>query len=125
MTELDERKAAILRAIVEHYVASAQPVGSQTVTQTAAAPTATPPKTAADERAEASPEVTGTAVISAADGEIVLTGTLTGTGWLNDKDGGVYGYVAGGEFTMGAEAADAVSEQEQPAHAVRVDGFWL
>jgi heat-inducible transcriptional repressor len=35
MTELDERKAAILRAIVEHYVASAQPVGSQTVTQSA------------------------------------------------------------------------------------------
>src|SRR3954466_3176420 len=35
MTELDERKAAILRAIVEHYVDSAQPVGSQTVTQSA------------------------------------------------------------------------------------------
>jgi heat-inducible transcriptional repressor len=35
MTELDERKAAILRSIVEHYVSSAQPVGSQTVTQTA------------------------------------------------------------------------------------------
>jgi heat-inducible transcriptional repressor len=35
MTELDERKASILRAIVEHYVDSAQPVGSQTVTQTA------------------------------------------------------------------------------------------
>ena len=35
MTELDERKAAILRAIVEHYVDSAQPVGSQTVTHTA------------------------------------------------------------------------------------------
>ena len=35
MTDLDERKAAILRAIVEHYVASAQPVGSQTVTQSA------------------------------------------------------------------------------------------
>ena len=34
MTDLDERKAAVLRAIVEHYVASAQPVGSQTVTQT-------------------------------------------------------------------------------------------
>jgi heat-inducible transcriptional repressor len=35
MTELDERKAAILRTIVEHYVDSAQPVGSQTVTQSA------------------------------------------------------------------------------------------
>ena len=35
MTELDERKAAILRAIVEQYVDTAQPVGSQTVTQTA------------------------------------------------------------------------------------------
>jgi heat-inducible transcriptional repressor len=35
MTELDERKAAILRAIVEHYVESAQPVGSQKVTHTA------------------------------------------------------------------------------------------
>jgi heat-inducible transcriptional repressor len=35
MSDLDERKASILRAIVEHYVASAQPVGSQTVTQTA------------------------------------------------------------------------------------------
>jgi heat-inducible transcriptional repressor len=35
MTELDERKAAILRAIVEQYVDNAQPVGSQTVTQTA------------------------------------------------------------------------------------------
>src|SRR3954447_2272508 len=35
MTELDERKAAVLRAIVEHYVDTAQPVGSQTVTQTA------------------------------------------------------------------------------------------
>ncbi len=35
MTDLDERKASILRAIVEHYVESAQPVGSQTVTQTA------------------------------------------------------------------------------------------
>jgi len=32
---LDERKAAILRAIVEQYVAAAAPVGSQTVTQTA------------------------------------------------------------------------------------------
>ena len=32
---LDERKAAILRAIVEQYVASAQPVGSATVTHTA------------------------------------------------------------------------------------------
>jgi heat-inducible transcriptional repressor len=31
---LDDRKAAILRAIVEQYVESAQPVGSQTVTQT-------------------------------------------------------------------------------------------
>jgi heat-inducible transcriptional repressor len=31
---LDERKAAVLRAIVEQYVESAQPVGSQTVTQT-------------------------------------------------------------------------------------------
>jgi heat-inducible transcriptional repressor len=35
MTELDERKAAILRTIVEQYVSTAQPVGSQTVTQTA------------------------------------------------------------------------------------------
>ena len=35
MTELDERKASILRAIVEQYVDNAQPVGSQTVTQTA------------------------------------------------------------------------------------------
>ncbi len=35
MTDLDDRKAAILRAIVEHYVDTAQPVGSQTVTQTA------------------------------------------------------------------------------------------
>ena len=34
MVELDERKAAILRAIVEQYVDTAQPVGSQTVTQT-------------------------------------------------------------------------------------------
>jgi len=34
MTELDERKAAVLRAIVEHYVDTAQPVGSQTVTST-------------------------------------------------------------------------------------------
>ena len=32
MNELDERKAAVLRAIVEHYVDTAQPVGSQTVT---------------------------------------------------------------------------------------------
>ena len=32
---LDERKAAILRAIVEQYVASAVPVGSATVTRTA------------------------------------------------------------------------------------------
>ena len=29
--ELDERKAAILRAIVEEYIATAQPVGSQTI----------------------------------------------------------------------------------------------
>jgi len=35
MTELDERKAAVLRAVVEQYVAAAQPVGSQTVTSTA------------------------------------------------------------------------------------------
>src|SRR5436853_7071710 len=34
MTELDERKQAILRAIVEQYVETAQPVGSQSVTQT-------------------------------------------------------------------------------------------
>jgi heat-inducible transcriptional repressor len=34
MTELDERKAAVLRAIVEQYVDTAQPVGSQTVTAT-------------------------------------------------------------------------------------------
>ncbi len=101
------------------------PEPAQTVTQTAAAPTATPTKSAADATAEVSPEVTGTAVISAADSEIVLTGTLTGTGWLSAKDGGVYEYVPGGEFTMGADAADAVSEQEQPAHAVSVDGFWL
>src|SRR5947207_8015737 len=32
--ELDERKAAILRAIVEQHVATAQPVGSQTVAGT-------------------------------------------------------------------------------------------
>jgi len=32
MPELDERKAAVLRAIVEHYVDTAQHVGSQTVT---------------------------------------------------------------------------------------------
>jgi heat-inducible transcriptional repressor len=31
---LDERKSAILRAIVEEYVSSAQPVGSQTIAQT-------------------------------------------------------------------------------------------
>jgi heat-inducible transcriptional repressor len=35
MTDLDERKAAVLRAIVEQYVETAQPVGSQTVTETA------------------------------------------------------------------------------------------
>jgi heat-inducible transcriptional repressor len=35
MTELDERKGAILRAIVERYVEAAQPVGSQTVAQAA------------------------------------------------------------------------------------------
>src|SRR5882672_10849454 len=29
--ELDERKAAILRAIVEEHIATAQPVGSQTI----------------------------------------------------------------------------------------------
>jgi len=34
MTDLDERKAAILRAIVEQYVETALPVGSQTVTLT-------------------------------------------------------------------------------------------
>jgi heat-inducible transcriptional repressor len=34
MTDLDERKAAILRAIVEQYVETALPVGSQTVTFT-------------------------------------------------------------------------------------------
>src|SRR5438045_8706548 len=34
MTELDERKASVLRAIVEQYVDTAQPVGSQTVTST-------------------------------------------------------------------------------------------
>src|SRR5260221_5043507 len=34
MTELDERKAAVRRAIVEQYVDTAQPVGSQTVTST-------------------------------------------------------------------------------------------
>jgi heat-inducible transcriptional repressor len=34
MSTLDDRKAAILRAIVERYVADAQPVGSQAVTQT-------------------------------------------------------------------------------------------
>jgi heat-inducible transcriptional repressor len=34
MTQLDERKAAILRAIVEQYVATALPVGSQSVTHT-------------------------------------------------------------------------------------------
>jgi heat-inducible transcriptional repressor len=34
MTELDDRKAAVLRAIVEQYVDTAQPVGSQTVTST-------------------------------------------------------------------------------------------
>jgi heat-inducible transcriptional repressor len=33
MTDLDERKAAILRAVVEQYVETAQPVGSQSVTQ--------------------------------------------------------------------------------------------
>jgi heat-inducible transcriptional repressor len=32
---LDDRKAAVLRAIIEQYVASAQPVGSATVTRTA------------------------------------------------------------------------------------------
>ena len=35
MTELDDRKAAILRVIIERYVESAQPVGSQTVTAAA------------------------------------------------------------------------------------------
>src|SRR5260370_18618938 len=34
MSELDERKAAVLRAIVEQYIDTAQPVGSQTVTST-------------------------------------------------------------------------------------------
>jgi heat-inducible transcriptional repressor len=33
MTNLDDRKGAILRAIVEQYVASAQPVGSRTVAE--------------------------------------------------------------------------------------------
>jgi heat-inducible transcriptional repressor len=32
MTDLDDRKAAVLRAIVEQYVETAQPVGSQSVT---------------------------------------------------------------------------------------------
>src|SRR5262245_59210607 len=35
MTDLDDRKAAILRVIIERYVESAQPVGSQTVTAAA------------------------------------------------------------------------------------------
>jgi heat-inducible transcriptional repressor len=35
MDTLDDRKAAILKAIVEQYVENAQPVGSQAVTQTA------------------------------------------------------------------------------------------
>src|SRR5690242_19439625 len=35
MTDLDERKAAVLRAIVEQYVDTAQPVGSRSVTETA------------------------------------------------------------------------------------------
>src|SRR5690349_10521575 len=35
MTTLDDRKAAILRAIVEQYVESGVPVGSQAVNQTA------------------------------------------------------------------------------------------
>ena len=35
MTDMDERKASVLRAIVEQYVETAQPVGSQTVTNTA------------------------------------------------------------------------------------------
>ena len=33
-------------------------------------------------------------------------------------------WVPGGEFTMGSDAAD-VSRVEQPAHRVRVDGFWM
>ena len=44
---------------------------------------------------------------------------------VNAVDGGVYVYVPGGEFTMGAEEATAVSDQEQPAHAVTVAGFWM
>ena len=41
--ELDERKAAILRAIVEEHISTAQPVGSQTIARSAASACRAPP----------------------------------------------------------------------------------
>ncbi|MFN8444460.1 MAG: SUMF1/EgtB/PvdO family nonheme iron enzyme [Caldilineaceae bacterium] len=45
--------------------------------------------------------------------------------WQNPVDGGEYLYVAGGEFTMGANKGETTFVKEQPAHKQTVGSFWL
>jgi formylglycine-generating enzyme required for sulfatase activity len=62
-----------------------------------------------------------------------LTATLTGeyldpeagTIWRDPILGAEYVYVPGGEFTLGADAEEALSALEGPAHTVTVTGVWL
>ncbi|MCX6049543.1 MAG: hypothetical protein NT075_30965, partial [Chloroflexi bacterium] len=65
------------------------------------------------------PTVTPTLKALPPPAAITQTTELTaGAVWTNPVDGGVYVYVVGGEFTMGADGAKAISPLEQPAHKV-------
>jgi formylglycine-generating enzyme required for sulfatase activity len=75
---------------------------------------------------DTAPTLTSTNIISPAITPAAqLTGALSDDGWVNPVDGGVYVYVPGGAFTMGASGAAAVAGQERPAHEVTVAGFWM
>ena len=90
-----------------------------------AAPTAAPtralsPSPTATTQPTPTAEPTLPTVVSSA-----LTNPAPGTMWRDPQDGAVYVFVPGGEFSMGADGADAASPKEEPRHTVTVAGFWL
>ena len=69
---------------------------------------------------------TATATLSeTVEPALTPTPSIAGLYLVNPVDGAEYVHVAGGEFTMGADAGVGISNLEQPRHTVTVEDFWI